>query len=377
LQRRFSALIPALVLVCLGIIYGSLFPFQFSWSLAQNNLPGFLSSWRTVNGLGDILGNIVLFFPLGMLASLITLRSESPYRTLQFACLCAVLSLGCQVAQLFTAGRDPSIFDFYVNLLGACSGWLVARLLPIQSTGKSDIYQLPLLIASSWIAYQLIPFVPAIEIQAYENSLKPLLQSPRWLWQECLVATLSWLTFFYLLDRKAGITLTLGHLLLGGFAILALRIVILENYLDLTAVLSVLIATAIWHFWGAHFRAERLAWVLLAAYAIDMTAPWMMFEQPKRFGWLPFEGYLMGSMLLNATALCRKVFIFASIALLLSKGVKSQRTLALLIALGLFLLEFAQRWIGYGTPTLTDPLLFLTIFWFTTALIAPAEETRD
>ena len=61
-------------LICFGIIYGSLFPFQFSLDLPEGVITQFLSSWRSAPSRGDILGNIALFVPFGLVAYLLSIQ---------------------------------------------------------------------------------------------------------------------------------------------------------------------------------------------------------------------------------------------------------------------------------------------------------------
>ena len=67
MNQHRSALNILFYLVCFGIVYGSLFPFQFALAPDRAVVDHFLVSWRTVSGTGDILGNIALFMPFGLL----------------------------------------------------------------------------------------------------------------------------------------------------------------------------------------------------------------------------------------------------------------------------------------------------------------------
>ena len=72
-------------------------------------------------GLADILCNIILYGPLGACAALAGWRG---WRVMLFA---AVLSLGCESAQMFIPGRDPSVTDLSSNVVGAGAGLVLAR----------------------------------------------------------------------------------------------------------------------------------------------------------------------------------------------------------------------------------------------------------
>lgn len=364
-----SVLAPALYLVCLGIVYGSLFPFQFSAQSLQQEVAGFLASWRTATGIGDILGNLALFFPYGYIASLLAARAARPAsRAARLMLFGLALAAGCQLAQLFTLGRDPSLFDLYMNILGGALGWMTGRWLPLGSSaaarGARSEHHLPLVLAALWLASQLLPFVPSIDLQAWRDALKPLFYMRHWYWQEVLFTAVCWLVFLHLLSARVGLRLRAWWLPVGAALVLVLRVVIVENRLTPAATLALLGAIPLWWLVGRRLHGAGLAVALLVAFALDVLSPLVLRAPVSDFGWLPFVGYLQGSMLVNAAALSRKLFVFGALALLLVQPRRHPAPWAVAIATCLLSLEIGQRYIGYGTPTLTDPLLFLITSWF-------------
>ncbi|MAT91606.1 MAG: hypothetical protein CME59_03305 [Halioglobus sp.] len=367
LPPRLSAILAAYYLVCLGILYGSLFPFHFRVDWPARGFAGFLASWRDVNSISDILGNVALFIPYGYLACLLALRWAG---ALRLAVAGVALALLCQLAQLFTPLRDPSIADLYLNLLGGALGWCLARLLPLGSGAApgatAGAHPLPLLLCGCWLASLLLPFLPAVDMHAWREALAPLLYPRRWSWPAWLVATASWLVFYHLLACRAQLRLRLPVVLGGVTLLLGLKVLILQNRLTPEAVLAAVAAIPLWYRVGRRLRGRTLALLLFAAFCIDGLAPLSARAAPRDFGWLPFVGYLQGSMLVNAVALCRKLFVFGALALLLLPALERPQRGALLLAACLALLEVAQRYIGHGTPALTDPLLFLVLAWLLT-----------
>ena len=365
---RRSALLPVFLLICLGIVYGSLFPFQFVAEVDSVSLRHFWASWQRMTGFGDILGNLALFFPYGYVARLITRQAVRPGVTAVVLLAGGLLlALACQFGQLFTPGRDPSIFDLAVNSSGVVLGWLGARMFPLGTTGTvlggNAWQQLSLVVAGAWLAGQLVPFVPTLDMQAWKEALKPLRLYAFVRWQEVLLYLVCWLTFLHLLERKLELRLRVPVLVGGACAIFALQVVIIQNYPTVQGTLALLGAVALWMWHKERLTDAGLACALLVTYAMAVLAPFTIRELPREFGWMPFEGYLRGSMLVNAIALCRKVFVFGAICLLFLEVRPQWLRHSLLLALLLAVLEFLQRWIGYGTPTLTDPLLFLTLAW--------------
>ncbi|GAB5450571.1 MAG: hypothetical protein Hals2KO_08990 [Halioglobus sp.] len=350
------------------MLYGSLFPFRFVTSIDSGTLAHFLGSWRKATGTGDMLGNLALFFPYGYTACLIAARTARPTRTAVGLCLLGIaLAVLCQAGQMFTPGRDPSVFDLYMNGIGVALGWLGAKLLPLGSSGTllggNPSYHLSLVIAGSWLACQLLPFVPSLDPQVWRDTFWPLLVRPRFLWQESLMLCAAWLMFFHVLHFRTGLRLGAPAVLGGAVLLLTLQVVIVHNYISVSSLVGLGAALLIWLLWGTRLSAHTLAWALLAGSACYALAPFVLWSAPRNFSWLPFEGYLMGSMLINAAALCRKVFIFGAIILILVEPFPNVLRRALAVTCFLVVLEALQRWIGYGTPALTDPLLFLTLSW--------------
>ena len=179
MNQHRSALSILFYLVCFGIVYGSLFPFQFALAPERVVVDHFLVSWRTVSSTGDILGNIALFMPFGLLAHVLSnLPGRSYANRRYFVLVWLVVAVGSQLLQFFVPGRDPSIFDLYCNAAGAFAGWAVLRLVPEKTTSGLAHVNLPrqisLVLPLLWLASELIPFVPTIDFQAYKNAIKPL-----------------------------------------------------------------------------------------------------------------------------------------------------------------------------------------------------------
>ncbi|MCB1844312.1 MAG: hypothetical protein KDI09_15230, partial [Halioglobus sp.] len=278
------------------------------------------------------------------------------------------LAFFCQFAQLFTPGRDPSLADLSVDTLGIALGWIAGLWLPLGSSaaarGLRSTHHLPLVLAGFWLASQLLPLVPSIDLQLWKDALKPLFFPQRWYWQGALVSTCCWLVCFHLLEHKVGWALSVSSLLLGAAIIIGLKVVVVGNRLELVFVSALSAAILLWSTIARQWRGEYLVCALLLAFALDMVAPLSSRSSVQAFSWLPFAGYLQGSMLTNATALSRKLFVFGAFALLFLRDRPRRLVWTLAVGLCLLLLEFAQRFVGYGTPALTDPLLFLATTWF-------------
>lgn len=361
----------AFYIVCLGIVYGSLFPFQFSPDIDQAALIKFLGSWKKVSSSGDIIGNIALFIPFGLLGCMLPVSSQKHASGPVFVLLVwIVIAVGSQVFQLAVPSRSPSIFDLYGNAFGAILGWFLARFIPripASEPGKIEHVRLvPVCLIILWLAYLLIPFVPTIDFQSYKSAIKPLLLDPQWNWGKSLLEAACWLAFFYYANFVLGRRLKVKELLLGSLTVLLLKVIIVSNHVSLTGVVAlggVLILYALSQ--GLRkLQPSFFVWLLLVGYICYSIFPLEPRGSSIQFGWIPLSGFLQGSMLANSTALCQKLFVFGGISWLLLEHQTRFFRQILPIAFALLLVEAAQLRLSHGTPEITDPILFLAIATF-------------
>ena len=96
-----------------------------------------------------------------------------------------------------------------------------------------------------------------------------------------------------------------------------------------------------------------------------------MRESARAFEWVPFAGFLDGSMLVNTQSLFEKAFLYGTLVWLareagLKLGVAAGGTAVLLVAI-----EVAQTRFSDHTPEVTDPLLALFAALFLRIADAP------
>ena len=104
--------------------YVSIYPFNFQFRpINAETLRAFLESWHNMTSRGDILGNVVLFVPFGILGMLAAKPGTQNLRRLVFVCLLGtVFAFALQVAQLYLPSRDQALQDVFWNLLGTVVG---------------------------------------------------------------------------------------------------------------------------------------------------------------------------------------------------------------------------------------------------------------
>ncbi len=358
-----------LVLALLAIItYGSLYPFDFR-PLQPGDLAALSDSLARLSTRGDILGNIVLFVPVGLLA-----RLAWPGRSWVWLLgWSGALALGIQLVQLLLPSRDASLQDALWNLLGVVLGGLAAGLgerawragLPLSRTDRFALGLLGL-----WLAARLTPFVPSLDWQLIKDSLKPLLLHPQWDWERILVQTALWAAAACLWWSVWQGRWRLGLWLAGVAGVFALEAVIVANVVTLPSVLGALLGTLLWSALLARRNDGNalLLLLLVLALLIQGLAPFQLRPQPADFGWLPMKGFLGALSLFNVGVLLAKAYFYGVLLWVAQRDGGSLR-FATLLVVGLTLaVEWAQTYLAGHTPEITDPLIAALMAWLYHAL---------
>ncbi len=124
---------PLLVMIVCLILYGSLYPFDFS---SDANTPARQLALASPLGhftLRDALGNFLLFMPLG-LASRHHMQHRWSAKNNHAALVTglmasAAFAFGAQIPQLWLPTRDPALTDVWFNVLGCGVGFGLAAVL--------------------------------------------------------------------------------------------------------------------------------------------------------------------------------------------------------------------------------------------------------
>ncbi len=88
-------------------------------------LAAFSPAWDPLK-LADLLGNIALFAPFGIVLGVRGLGGR------QAVLLGCALSTAIELTQLFVPGRTTSVDDVLLNTLGTALGFLVGRRVPVD-----------------------------------------------------------------------------------------------------------------------------------------------------------------------------------------------------------------------------------------------------
>jgi len=342
--------------------HGSIYPWRFAWppSLAmawQHMMQQ--SSWWT--GLGDVVGNIALFTPLGVLGWLLLSSSARPAWLRALLVLAAGLAYAfvLQVVQIFVPERDAAWSDVVWNTVGLALGMLLAApasLIPLARLSAQPL-RLPLTFAALWLLLQCWPLLPALDWQHIKDALKPLLLHPQWRTVTALDAAIS-LALVGLLLRP------LRHRRLWLLALpcaAACGVLLVEGQVlsvprGVGWIVGVLAAALAWRL-SRRTAATLGAALALLWFTFDQLKPFQLNDSFGEFHWLPFAALLQGSLSANTLALAWQLFWQGAVLVLLhSLGARAS---ALALALGLWTLlrESTQTLLPGRTADITPAML--------------------
>ena len=359
--------------LCLLLVtHGSLYPWQFAWPAA-----GLEAAWHGLwspatlwTGLGDVVGNIVLFIPVGLLMLLDMQAGRLPARLHLPAMLVTgtLFALLLQVIQLAVPERVPQLSDVVWNLLGLVSGAVLAAAWGRRGAPGTPVdtaQRLRWALVSAWLAVEWWPLLPTIDWQHVKDALKPLLLQPNWQAGSFVEAALWVVAAARLLagTRWAGLWLAmLAVAALGG------KLFVAEQVLTLSRVSGVGVGLLVVLVLRRLDRARSALWVVVAALLwlmVDELRPFELADAAGEFHAVPFVSLLIGSMSANALSLLTLgAWLGVVFALAAELGARPA-PLAAGLSLWLLLLELLQVWLPGRVADITPALLP----WFWVALL--------
>lgn len=358
------------VLCALLVTHGSLYPWQFAQP------PSLASAWHRMmhqatwwTGRGDVVGNVVLFVPVGVLGWVL-LRSRGPSSLWRAAGLLVAgmaFAFALQVAQIFVPARDAAWSDVVWNTLGLLLGMLLAAPLSRMPVARlqAQALRLPLAFVALWLALQWWPFVPRLDWQHMKDALKPLLLHPQWRTSSAIDAALGLALVGVLL---AGLRRRSWWLLLLPPAAVCGALLVDGQFLSLPRCVG----------WAAGVVAAWLAWRLpprgAAALGATLALAWFTYDElkPLQFGdasnpfdWVPFAALLQGSLSANTLSLTWQLF-WQGMVIVMLHGIGARAAApAFALTVWTMLLEALQMWLPGRTPDITPALLP----WFWVAIL--------
>lgn len=359
------------------ILHGSLYPYEFQVPpSAVGPVATLLHSWATPpSSYGDLVANLLLYVPFGFFGAM-AIRARG---TRVFIMIMAglLLSVGIELAQFYDAGRVTNMSDVYLNTSGATLGAIAAVLLE-SATGhplptQVAAHPIPVMLLTAMLGYHLFPYVPTIDAHKYWQSLRPLILTPSLAPQPILRYTSLWLTTSWLVGTILGYTRSRIFLPLFIASVFAGKILIESLVLSLPEVLGAAVALALWLVIGSsqRFATLLIAAVLCGTIVAGRLEPFHFEPTARAFGWLPFRGFLDGSLKVNTMAFMEEFFLYGSLVWLTAKAGLPLWLATLFVALLLFTTSVAELYLPGRSAEITDAVMALMI-----GLIMAAMRTR-
>jgi len=352
-----------LLLVVAIVVYGSLYPWHFTFAGRPEPVSLLLHSWPAVWDrfvLRDVVINVLLYMPLGAVACLAWLPRFPRAAAAAATAFGFALSLSMELLQNYVPGRVTSLSDLATNTLGAAAGALLALVFapeivpPLYSQARRASQGAALLVAC-WGAYQLYPFFPIFSSTRFEQVLHTLIAtralSPVATW----AAAAEWLAAALALEAVFGRLRT--SWLAGAMLLSGLRIFMPSRSPAPEEVAGAALALAAWEILPSKRRLPLGVWMALSAILLVELAPFHFTRHAAPFSWVPlgasFENERWGALVI----LLRKAFLYGSAIWLLVRSRVAYPVAGSALAASLLVLEMVQRYLPGRTPEITDALI--------------------
>jgi VanZ family protein len=365
---RNYAIITAVIAIV--IIYGSLYPFDFSVPTGGRGPVGaLLDSWADRPSRGDFLANILLYMPLGFFGMLSFSRRVGFWpRLLLVIAGGAALSVTMELTQYYDVGRDTAATDLYANTIGTLIAAPVAILF-------SDRVSLPLfpeimarpvptLLIAAWTGYRFYPFVPTIDLHKYWHALRPVILDPIPAAYPLYRHASIWLTLFVLIEAIFGRRRAAMLAPLFAAFVLSARVLIISTILSAAEVVGAVVAVCLWPLLlGLNQRLRTaLVFLLLGSYVLmERLEPFRFEPVARSFGWVPFNSFMSGSTEVDVLSFMEKCFLYGSLLFLLGRAGMRPVFAAILVAGTLFATSWAETYLPDRSAEITDALMTLLI----------------
>ena len=347
------------------IVYGSLFPFDFTWTPREASVLEALSHIDShTPRWGDIISNVILFIPYGFLGMAVATGQRSIWpRASVFLLAGAGLAFGLQGAQVYLPTRVPSLVDALCNVLGIFLGALLC--LPLRALTWpslptfSRIDHIALGLMAVWVLDNLWPMIPAFDFQTLRDGLKPLIMQPPISLFKIAMTAISWMLIYHLWEFVLKNPPRMIWQIESVATMFGLEILMESNALQWEEVFGAILALMVWNLGinQVRQRKEILVVLLISILVWNGLSPFTWRDVPVSFYWMPFGISIMGEPLNQISVIIEKCFLYGCLAWLLIER-RTHLSWALVLSVGtLMCLEFAQRYVVEHTPEITDPLL--------------------
>ena len=369
-----------LAYLCL-LYYGSLYPFAH-WRYPAYPLLQFLPLWPDHLDKGDVLQNVLVYAPFGMLCTLWLAWSMPPLRAAALAVALGVLvSFSIECLQQFNPARFASSVDIAMNTLGSAGGAMLAITIVRHTfSGRlvlawrdrwfrhGALANTGLVIIGFWMLSQTSPLVPTLDGAHFRHALAGLLHA----FQNPQSADLVRITRHALMTTGVGLMLMLlvrpgkpAVLLLAamlGMVLLA-KVIVVSRVLSLEAVCGAALALAaciMMRLIPVRLLAPVGVTMIAAGFVVSELTPGIGGMRPS-FNWILFAGHMRSITALEN--ILELLWLFMAIAWFVRWNAPANRSTlrvvagALLVGAAVFAMEWQQQSIPGRYGDMTQVLL--------------------
>jgi VanZ family protein len=402
---------------CLFIIYGSFIPFRFNLD------PNFLR-WRWEEllidviharlfraSLSDVVSNVLLFVPFGILCVWVRMAGKTTERALRQILLTVLYALlfgvAIEAGQTLSPWRSPSPRDVICNGTGALIGAIFGRTLfpafkrSVEQRAFHSLQHQPALLILAYLLLGVIlnsfyPFAVTLDVSTVWQNLKhshfvPLNGAYRGDWLDLfekatIFAAVGYVLSINLQHQRRTISAPVTWLLCSGLALVIEasklffvgRSFQLENVIirSLGAFAGILLFRRLSVPAWAKRRGKTICFLLVAAVlAYFELSPfeWIAWSELasrlSRIEWLPFRAYYFAEPLAALFDLQQKIYFFLPLGFVVISLVPIQRATvprraALLVCIFIAAaLESLQIFVRPRIPSTTDVIIFGASAW--------------
>jgi VanZ family protein len=420
-----------LLIYCLFIVYGCFIPFHFNLD------PNFVR-WRwevfiiePIYGriprasLSDVISNILLFVPFGVLCVWVRLTTGTTQRalvtTLLVGCYGLVFGIGIESGQTFSPWRSPSLLDAVCNGTGAFIGAVSGRVLfcaferSINTRSLEVLRRQPSLLVLGYLLLGVLmdsfyPFAVTLDISAIWQNLKhsqfiPFHGGLHRYWLDLFIekgvvfGVIGYLVNINIRYRRGGICAPLTWLLCSAVAFsiettklfFGGRVFYSENVIISSA--GALAGIVLYPRFSApawlNSRRQNVYMILIIVFLVYFEISpfeWIALNEiPARFyriEWLPFKAYYSAEPLTALFDLQTKIyflmplgFVVMSLSSIQRAALPPRRALLVCIFIAVSL-ESLQVLVRSRIPSITDIIIFSTSAWLGIKLFEAFQRTK-
>src|SRR5438876_66787 len=279
----------------------------------------------------------------------------------------AILSTCMELAQYYDVSRQTTATDLYSNvvgtLLGAIGGSLTGGSFRWSLLREVASKRVPVLLLSAWAGYRLFPYVPTIDLHKYWNALKPVVLHPSLTGYDLFRYTATWLAIGMLVEAIGGQKRARLMFPLFVGAVIVAKVLIVDTMLTMAEVAGAGLALCASRILvvGPRLRVTLIA-LLFCGYVIaGRLEPFEFLAPGRAFGWIPFLGFMSGSVEIDVLSFLEKFFLFGSSIWLLTRAGLRLRSSTFVVAAILFITGQAQTFLPNRTAEITDAAMALLI----------------